>query len=168
MKPEINQVMGGIRRLAGNVAVAQEIEARINPMVEAADGKGVAHETLKEIAMWLLSEGNALNIMHWNVGTSHKHKVLNEAYDLCRDTGDKLAETYIAKTGNECFGTVPAAKVERKSGDEGILARLREINNRMNDAVAKNPKFTEGVKNIFADFDEKMTGLIYNYSQFDS
>jgi hypothetical protein len=36
----------------------------------------------------------------------------------------------------------------------------------MNQACSKNPKFPEGVKNAFADFDEAMTTIIYKYSQF--
>jgi len=32
--------------------------------------------------------------------------------------------------------------------------------------VKKNDKFPEGVKNIFADFDEAMTTIIYKYQQF--
>lgn len=154
MEPSYENVMKGIHRLGGT------------PVMEASDGRGRAHETLKEMALWLLSEGNALNIMHWNVDTMNRHELLNEAYDLCRDTGDALAETYIAKTGKPCVGTISKSVVDHVMDSSDILSRLRTIDERMNEAVAANPKFTEGVKNIFADFDEKMTGIIYKYFQF--
>jgi hypothetical protein len=38
----------------------------------------------------------------------------------------------------------------------------------MQEAVSKNPKFSEGVKNYFADFDEKITSIIYKWSRFSA
>ncbi len=142
------------------------VAAAFIPRMEAADGIGTQYETLKELAVWLLVESNVLNQLHWNTDKNLKHELLNEAYELCRDTGDKLAETYIALTGKPCDKEFP--KVETGSGlkDTDVLALLRKIDSHMNQACAKNEKFSEGVKNIFADFDEKMTVIIYKYSQF--
>lgn len=89
----------------------------------------------------------------------NKHTLLEESYDLCRDIGDKLAETYISLTGK------PAADV--KVDDETVIAKLKELQSHMADASAKNDKFPEGLKNIFADFDEKITDILYKYTQFN-
>ena len=144
------------------------VAAAFMPRLEAADGIGDGYETLKELAVWLLVEGDVLNQLHWNTDKSIKHELLNEAYDLCRDTGDKLAETYIALTGKPCDVNFP--KVSAGSGlkDEDTLTILKKINSHMNEACAKNGKFSEGVKNIFADFDEAMTTIIYKFSQFSA
>lgn len=158
MENELNKMYAGLNRLSGNV---------VN---EAADGRGNAHETLRELAMWLLDCGNVLNVYHWNVRKNVKHELLQEAYELCRDTGDKLAETYIAKTGSDCYPKGKTIGSERKEwlpSDRQILSYLRDILDKMNGAVEKNGKFTEGVKNIFADFDETMTTIIYKYSRFE-
>ena len=73
--------------------------------------------------------------------------------------GDRLAESYVAITGK------PAADV--KVDDETVIAKLKELQSHMADVAAKNPKMSEGVKNIYADFDEKMTDIIYKFTQFD-
>ena len=138
------------------------------PRLEAEDGIGNNYETLKEMAVWLLVEGNALNQIHWNVDKMVKHTLLNEAYDLCRDAGDKLAETYMALTNKPCDKEFPAASKSTKLDDKAVLELLKYINKHMNDAVKKNDKFPEGVKNIFADFDEAMTTIIYKYQQFSA
>jgi hypothetical protein len=52
--------------------------------------------------------------------------------------------------------------------DEGVLNRLKTLQSRMQEAVSKNSKFSEGVKNIFADFDEKITTIIYKWSRFSA
>jgi len=136
------------------------------PRLEADDGIGNNYETLKEMAVWLLVEGNALNQIHWNVDKMVKHTLLNEAYDLCRDAGDKLAETYMALTNKPCDKEFPAASKSTDLDDKAVLELLKYIDKHMNDAVKKNDKFPEGVKNIFADFDEAMTTIIYKYQQF--
>ena len=153
-----------LKDICGNKAGL--VAAAYMPRVEAADGVGQSYETLKELAVWLLVEANVLNQLHWNTDKNIKHALLDEAYQLCRDTGDKLAETYIALTGKPCDKEFP--KVSTGSGlkDTDTLALLRKIDTHMNQACAKNPKFSEGVKNIFADFDETMTTIIYKFSQF--
>ena len=142
--------------------------AAFMPRQEAADGIGGDYDTLKDLAVWLLVESNVLNQLHWNTDKNLKHELLNEAYELCRDTGDKLAETYIALTGKPCDKEFP--KVDSGVGlkDTDVVALLKTIDSHMNQACAKNPKFPEGVKNAFADFDEAMTTIIYKYSQFSA
>ena len=142
------------------------VAAAYMPRMEAADGKGDDYETLAELAMWLLVEGNVLNQLHWNTDKNVKHELLNEAYDLCRDTGDKLAETYVALTGKSCDKEFPKVSAGAGLKDDDVLALLRKISSHMNQACAKNPNFSEGVKNIFADFDEQMTTIIYKFRQF--
>ena len=136
------------------------------PRLEAEDGVGNKYETLKEMAVWLLVEGNALNQIHWNVDKMVKHTLLNEAYDLCRDAGDKLAETYMALTNKPCDKEFPSSPKSIDLDDKAVLELLKYIDKHMNDAVKKNENFPEGVKNIFADFDEAMTTIIYKYQQF--
>lgn len=157
--------------ICGDATKTMKVVNAYFPVLEATDGKGNSYETLKELAIWLLTEGNILNVFHWNVHKSNKHELLNEAYELCRDTGDAMAETYIALTGNDCKPS--SANFGGKSSDwapsdNEILATLKNINKHMNNAVKKNGDFSEGVKNLFADFDEKMTSIIYKFSQFDS
>ena len=142
------------------------VAAAFMPRMEAADGIGDGYDTLKDLAVWLLVESNVLNQLHWNTDTNLKHELLNEAYELCRDTGDKLAETYIALTGKPCDKEFPTVSTGRGLKDKDTLTLLKKIDSHMNQACAKNPKFPEGVKNAFADFDEAMTTIIYKYTQF--
>lgn len=142
------------------------VAAAFIPRLEAADGLGTKYETLKELAVWLLVESNVLNQLHWNTDKNIKHELLNEAYELCRDTGDKLAETYIALTGKPCDKEFPKVETGAGLNDTDVVALLKKIDSHMNKACAKNENFSEGVKNIFADFDETMTTIIYKYSQF--
>lgn len=137
-------------------------------LMEAADQKGNGYDTLKEMAIWLLVEGNALNVIHWNVDKNSKHELLNEAYDLCRDTGDKLAETYIGIVDKAIVATKMPALPSTDTGDAAVLKHLKNLQARMQEAVSKNPKFSEGVKNIFADFDEKITTIIYKWGRFSA
>jgi len=153
-----------VQRVCPNNSAA--VLAAYAPRLEAEDGVGNNYETLKEMAVWLLVEANALNQIHWNVDRMVKHTLLNEAYDLCRDAGDKLAETYMALTNKPCDKEFPVASKSTDLDDKAILELLKYIGKHMNDAVKKNDKFTEGVKNIFADFDESMTTIIYKYQQF--
>lgn len=144
------------------------VAAAFIPKFEAADGKGNSYDTLKELAVWLLVEGDILNQLHWNTDTSLKHNLLNEAYELCRNTGDKLAETYIALTGKECDTKFPQLTTGSGLTDSDVIALLKKIDTHMNQACAKNEGFSEGVKNIFADFDESLTTIIYKFSQFSA
>jgi len=128
-------------------------------LMEAADQKGNSYDTLKDMAKWLLNEGNDLNVFHWNVDKNSKHELLDEAYKLCRDSGDKLAEAYIA---------IMDKPTDTPPSDEEVLNRLKTLQSRMQEAVSKNPKFSEGVKNYFADFDEKITTIIYKWSRFSA
>lgn len=153
-------------RVCGEKALG--VIAAFSPKLEAADGKGNGYETLKELALWLLVEANVLNQIHWNVDTMNKHTLLNEAYDLCRDTGDKLAETYMSLTGKPCDKEFPDTPRSVKFDDKAVVGLLKSINDNMKNAVEKNPKFSEGVKNIFADFDESMTTILYKYQQFNA
>lgn len=146
-------------KITGDPMVAKRVALMVARM-EAADGKGDDYSTVSELAKWLLGESNELNEMHWGVGKMSKHTLLQEAYDLCRDTGDKLAETYVALTKR------PAS--DAKVDDESVISKLEELQSRMADAVSKNDKFPEGLKNIFADFDEKITAILYKYRQFDA
>ena len=145
-----------------------DVLARFAPRFEAEDGVGNKYETLKEMAVWLLVESNVLNQIHWNVDKMNKHTLLNEAYDLCREAGDKLAETYIALTNKPCDKEFPKGSKSSITDDKEIVSLLKMIDKHMNDAVKKNPEFPEGVKNIFADFDEEMTTIIYKYQQFNT
>lgn len=153
------KIYKGLNRLSGN-----------RPMMEAADGKGDDYSTLKELAMFLLAEADALHVFHWNADTNSHHELLGEAYDLYRDTADKLGETYVVKAGKSVIPeSVPTPTAKTWDPDpDVVLSRLKEVLDNMNSAVEKNPKFTEGVKNIFADFDEKMTTIIYKFSRFPS
>ncbi|MCQ2123358.1 MAG: hypothetical protein MJZ25_04155 [Fibrobacter sp.] len=160
----------GVKAVCDSDEKAMKVLSVYAPRFEAADGKGRNYETLKTLSVWLLTEANILNIYHWNVGISNKHELLNDAYELCRDTGDAMAEAYIALTGNDCTPSaieLPQASSWAPSDDE-ILEVLKSINKHMNSAVEKNPNFSEGVKNMFADFDEAMTSIIYKYSRFGS
>lgn len=142
------------------------VAAAYRPKLEASDGIGHDYDTLQELAMWLLVEANVLNQLHWNTDKNLKHELLNEAYELCRDTGDKLAETYIALSGKPCDKSFPKVSAGAGLKDSDALALLKKIDSHMNKACLDNDKFSEGVKNIFADFDEAMTTIIYKYSQF--
>ena len=144
--------------ITGDPMMGRRIALMVARM-EASDGKGGDYSTVKEMANWLLDESNELNRMHWGVAKMSKHVLLQEAYDLCRDTGDKLAETYVALSGN--------AAAEVNTDDETVIGKLQELGARMNEAVVKNDRFPEGLKNIFADFDEKLTSILYKYKQFD-
>ena len=143
-------------------------ELQLHAVFEAADGKGKSYETLKDMAMWLLTESNALNVIHWNVDRNSKHELLDEAYSLCRDTGDKLAEAYIAIMDKDIVVKQPPAFPSTDTDDAAILKHLKNLQDRMQEAVSKNPSFGEGVKNIFADFDEKITTIIYKWSRFSA
>ena len=144
--------------ITGDPLLAKRVVLMVSRL-EAADGKGQDFKTVKDLANWLLDESNGLNHMHWGVDKMSKHGLLEEAYDLCRDTGDALAETYISLTGK------PAS--DAKTDDEAVIKKLEELQFHMADAVAKNDKFPEGLKNIFADFDEKITSILYKYRQFN-
>jgi len=155
-----------IMAVCESVARSAAGAAKSAALMEAADGQGKSYGTLKDMAMWLLVESNALNVIHWNVDRNNKHELLNEAYDLCRDTGDKLAEAYIAIVDHPIEVRTPPAFPSTDSKDEAVLSHLKNLQTRMQEAVAKNPKFSEGVKNIFADFDEKITTIIYKWARF--
>lgn len=155
-----------IMAVCESVARSAAGAAQTSAMFEAADGKGKSYETLKDMAMWLLVEGNALNVIHWNVDRNSKHELLDEAYNLCRDTGDKLAEAYIAIVDHAIDVKKAPALPSTDVKDSAVLAHLKNLQKRMQEAVEKNPKFSEGVKNIFADFDEKITTIIYKWARF--
>ena len=155
-----------IMAICESVAHSAAGAAKATPMLEAADGKGKSYETLKDMAMWLLVESNALNVIHWNVDRNSKHELLNEAYDLCRDTGDKLAEAYIAIVDRPIEVKQAPAMPSTDAKDDAVLSHLKNLQQRMQEAVEKNPNFSEGVKNIFADFDEKITTIIYKWARF--
>lgn len=155
-----------IMAVCESVARVAARERAASPIMEAADGKGDSFGTLKELAVWLLVESNALNVIHWNVDRNTKHELLNEAYDLCRDTGDQLAEAYIAIVDRTIEVKSVPAFPSTDSKDEAVLEHLKNLQKRMQEAVEKNPKFSEGVKNIFADFDEKITSIIYKWARF--
>ena len=144
--------------------MTNELEKK--PMLEAADGKGNEYETLKDLAIWLLNESTAFNVIHWNVDSSNRHELLNEAYDLFRDTADKLGEDYVGYTDKdaEVSGKFTFPSIDK--GDEAVKNHLKEIQKHMQDAIDKNGKFGEGIKNVFADFDEKMNEIIYKWSRF--
>ena len=72
----------------------------------------------------------------------------------------------MALTNKPCDKEFPAASKSTNLDDKAVLELLKYIDKHMNDAVKKNDKFPEGVKNIFADFDEAMTTIIYKYQQF--
>jgi len=146
-------------KITGDPMVAKRVALMVARM-EAVDGKGDDYSTVSELAKWLLDASNELNEMHWGVDKMSKHTLLQEAYELCRDTGDKLAETYVA------LAKKPAADVN--VDDDSVISKLEELQSHMADAVTKNDKFPEGLKNIFADFDEKITSILYKYRQFDS
>lgn len=147
-----------VTQITGDPMVAKRVALMVARM-EAADAKGDSFSTVKEMANWLLDESNEVNNMHWGVDKMSKHTLLQEAYDLCRDTGDALAETYVSITGK------PAS--DAKTDDESVIAKLKNLQERMAEASAKNEKFPEGLKNIFADFDEKITSILYKYKQFN-
>ena len=159
-------LLEAVTEVVGDPLMAKRVAFTVAKM-EAADGKGDSYETVKDLAMWLLGESNALNVVHWNVDKMAKHTLLQEAYELCRDTGDKLAETYIAITKQAIKGTVPEA-AEIGVDDESVMKCLENRQTRIQEAVSKNDKFSEGLKNIFADFDENITTIIYKYRQFES
>lgn len=145
-------------KITGDPMVAKRVALMVARM-EAVDEKDETFSIVSDLANWLLDESNGLNKMHWGVDKMNKHVLLEEAYELCRDTSDKLAETYISLTGKK------AANV--KVDDETAITKLKELQTRMGDAVAKHDKFPEGLKNIFADFDEKITDILYKYRQFN-
>lgn len=157
-----------IMAVCESVAKSAAGSAKGKAMLEAADGKGKSYDTLKDMAMWLLTESNALNVIHWNVDRNSKHELLDEAYSLCRDTGDKLAEAYIAIVDKAIDVKNAPAFPSTDSKDEAVLAHLKTLQKRMQEAVEKNPNFSEGVKNIFADFDEQITTIIYKWARFSA
>ena len=136
------------------------------PLVEAADGKGKEYDTLKNMAMWLLTEANAINVIHWNTDRLSKHELLDETYKLCRDTGDQLAEAYIAIMDKDIEVTEAPKFPSTSKKDADVLEHLKNLQSRMQEAAERNENFSEGVKNIFADFDEKITTIIYKWSRF--
>jgi len=161
---QTDMIMAVCESVARSAAGAERTAA----MFEASDGKGKSYETLKDMAMWLLVESNALNVIHWNVDRNSKHELLNEAYDLCRDTGDKLAEAYIAIVDRPIDIRKAPALPSTDTKDAAVLEHLKNLQKRMQEAVEKNPKFSEGVKNIFADFDEQITTIIYKWARFSA
>lgn len=157
-----------IMSICESVAASANADGRFRAMFEASDGKGNAYDTLKDMAMYLLVEGNALNVIHWNVDRNVKHELLDEAYELCRSTGDKLAEAYIAIVDRSIDVKKAPALPSTAVDDAAVLKHLKDLQARMQEAIEKNPKFSEGVKNIFADFDEKITTIIYKWARFVS
>ena len=145
-------------QITGDPMVARCIALTV-AKYEAADGKGGNFDSVKDLAKWLLTSSNELNEMHWDVNKMSKHTLLQDAYDLCRDTGDSLAEKYVA------LAHKPAS--DAKVDDESVIAKLEELQTHMADAVKKNPNFPAGLKNVFANFDEKMTDILYKYRQFN-
>ena len=145
--------------ITGDPMIAKRVAFMVARM-EASDGLGNSYSTIKNMPKWLLNESNELNYMHWDVDKMSKHTLLQEAYELCRDTGDALAEAYIGITGK--------AVSDENTDDETVIKKLENLKTRMAEACSKNDKFPEGLKNIFADFDEKITSILYKYRQFKS
>lgn len=163
----VSEIVNG-RPVSRVESIVNELTSR-KPVVEAADGVGDGYETLKELALWLLNSSNVLNVFHWNSSNNTKHELLNEAYELCRSTADKLGETYVEKTGKKVGGEYTMKTVsELNPSDKDVVSYLTNIQTDMNNAVEKNEKFSEGIKNVFADFDESITSILYKYKQFDS
>lgn len=174
LREEIHEVLNDaektevIMSICESIARYAESGAQGAALLEASDGKGNSYETLKDMAIWLLAEGNALNVIHWNVDNNSRHELLNDAYSLCRDAGDQMAEAYIAITGKPLkVGKQPAMPSTDESPN-AVLEHLKGIQTRMQEAVSKNARFSEGLKNIFADFDEKMTTIVYKWSRFQA
>ena len=167
---KFKQFDSAVAEIVGNsdTTLVEAVSKICHACYEAADGKGNDYSTLKDMALWLLAESNVLNVYHWNASVMTKHELLQEAYELCRDTGDKLAETYMSITDNACTGKADnvVGLTEKEGTDEEALKLLETLQENMQGAVSKNDEFSEGIKNIFADFDESITKIIYKYKQF--
>lgn len=155
-----------VNEICGNRAA--KVLMAYGPKIEASDKKGGNYNTLQELAVWLLVQANILNRMHWNTDTNFSHEILNEAYDLCRDVGDALAEKYVGATGEKVDAPFPSATDSVDVDKDSAVKMVKNIRDHMARACSKNPGFSEGIKNIFADFDDKIDTIIYKMSRFKS
>lgn len=149
--------------------------AHRKPMVESADaGKDNASDLdiLKAAACDLLTYANEFHVYHWNAKNNFIHELLGEAYDLMRDTSDRLAERYLSLSDVEGFvpeGDFGSDQKDWNAGKERVLERMESILDGMNKAYAETPGLAKfgGIGNIFADFDEKLGVLIYKCKRFN-
>ena len=133
--------------------------------------KDVSIDVLKAAACDMLEYANEFHVYHWNASSNFEHEIMNEAYDLMRDTADRLAERYLSFGSVSSFvpeGNFGTDRKDWSPGKDTVLSRMESILDGMNRAMKENPGLSlyGGIGNIFADFDEKMSVLIYKYRRF--
>lgn len=163
-----HQLMESVVRKVVGADMANAVMEAYEVCFESGNGGGKNYDDLRKMAIRLLSEANAFNVMHWNIDTSSKHALLNEVYELCRDVGDKMAETYMSITEKSCMPGKDDQVCMPGCDEKDALSRMKALQSDMQNIVKNNNGFSEGIKNLFADFDETITGIIYKYQQFKS
>lgn len=171
----------GVSIIVGNSGLSKKVVSECVSFIESVAGRRAMMEAdagnkdkyaaLKEMAFYLISQGDVFNVYHWHTPTNTAHALLDDMYQLCRTTGDKLAETYMVLSGGDCIpdGKRIGLDVDSWEYDHGkVLDRMMDVQETMKNVVKAHDEYSEGVKNIFADFDEAALIITYKYSKFDN
>jgi DNA-binding ferritin-like protein len=135
-------------------------------MEASADTGGGSYEVLKTTALWLLVESSAFTIVHWNVDRNLRHELCDQLYTLFHSTSDSLAETYEGIVDRKIIVKKLPPLSSTDDDPAAVLKHIKEIRKKMQDILNENEHFGEGIKNIFADFDEQMNEIIYKWTRF--
>ena len=157
-------------------AILKAYKVCFTPMMEATNKQKMPDMVdIKDLVFDLLSTGDTLNTYHWNTDKNSRHVLLNEIYDYCRDTADKLAEAIKALTN--CKQLYPNDKILINISDSNITEDdlvaqvktiLNEYSKKIDFILTNNKTLDEGVKNILAGFCETWNVYIYKWNQFNA
>lgn len=163
----------GMKKLFSDKAAfeaAMKHHAESFPMVESAGSKREL-EKIPEVAMSMLTEGDWFHIQHLNCDKHYQHLILQEAYELLRNTADKLAEGYKAhakKSGIRPNEEMVVADADKPFSADAVIDRMNMLSDQANKIIKTGDKLDEGIKNTLAGFCDDLNTLIYKWSQFDA
>lgn len=163
----------GMKKLFSNKAAfesAMRQHAESFPLVESAGSKAEL-EKIPDVAMAMLTEADWFHIQHLNCDKNYQHLILQEAYELLRDTGDKLAEGYKAHSKKSAIrpsAPMTVVDADKPFSKDAVIDRMVMLSDQANDIIKNGDKLDEGIKNTLAGFCDDLNTLIYKWSQFDA
>lgn len=129
-------------------------------------GEDDALTKLYNVLSILIKKSNAYQNYHWNAESTSLHELSQSAYELYRDTYDKIAETIVALYGNNIndnvWGTVPSIS-NRHDFYESIDDDFEALSD-LRDDIEQYKMF--GVNSVIDGFIDELTTIKYKLIRF--